>query len=319
MSIVVDINHEVGDTSEYTSTTTNSNDLSISAAAALGGTNFGISSLCNDTTDQSFRKDITANTSGKLRARIILDPNSMTMANNNELDFMKFSSNAGTTYIATVCLNYANGSGYRIRAGIVDDAGNTSYTSYYVITDNPHYIEIYLQRSTGSTANNGSIQLLIDGVSKETVSGKDNYDKFNQFIRTTVGAIGKDSGTSGTFYMDELIVNDDGNAIGNGLNVTTTGIYIEESIVSEQTTLAGVYVEEVNNSLNVTSTGIYVEEQLIERIVISGVGTYIETESIPSIEVGFIGIYIESIDSLLSNFTSANKRGNKDIRYGGKQ
>ena len=108
-----------------------------------------------------------------------------------------------------------NSGNYQLAQGIRLDSFAYSYGGYYTITDAPHYIEMYLIRSTGAGDSNGSLQLWVDGVSKETLTGKDNYDIFTDVGQVRMGAIlGVDAGTSGTFYLDELVVNDDGGAIG---------------------------------------------------------------------------------------------------------
>jgi len=216
LSIIIDIDHEGGDLTEYTSTSTDSGDLSVAAGAALAGTNYGLSLVIDDATGIygiiSFASPYS--TTGIFRGRFYIDPNSLTMANNNNFRLVAIN-NSALGAVAEIRMGYSNGVGHTIAAMIVDDTAAESFTTYYGITDEPHYVEFNLIRATNDSSADGSIQLWIDGVSKQTVGSKDNYDRFNTLRVVNFGAIsGIDAGTSGTFYLDELVVNDDGGEIG---------------------------------------------------------------------------------------------------------
>ena len=67
MSVIVDINHEVGDLTEYTATQTDSGDLSVTAGAALVGT-YGLSVLIDGAGDIYGEYNLGSNnTSGQYR------------------------------------------------------------------------------------------------------------------------------------------------------------------------------------------------------------------------------------------------------------
>ena len=175
MSVIVDIHLET-DLSEFTSTVTDSGDLYWAAAAALAGTAGGMASLIDDTTGIYGVKTITTSTTGKLRVRFYLDPNTLIMANTDEFYILRLFNSA---YAVTceVLLSYTTAAGYQIRATIINDVPATSTTNVYAITDASHYIEIYLQRAATDSSNDGSVQLWIDGISKETKGGIDNYHR----------------------------------------------------------------------------------------------------------------------------------------------
>lgn len=212
MTVVIDIDHETGDLSQYTSTATDSGDLSVSDTAALAGTGYGLSCLIDDTTVIYGQKDLgSPNTAGKVRARCYIDPNTLTMANTNDIAFLLIRS--ATTTRISVWLRYATVGGYQIYAVGTGDAGSQT-SSNYNITDAPHYVEVYMTRAANSTSADGTFTLWVDGVEKFTVT-YDNYDAFPSFQVVRMGAAADiDAGTSGTFYLDELIVNDDGSEIG---------------------------------------------------------------------------------------------------------
>src|SRR3990167_10886063 len=56
----------------------------------------------------------------------------------------------------------------------------------------------------------------VDGVDQGTLTGLDNYNLMADlsFLFRVGATTGIDAGTSGTFYLDELVANDDGSVIG---------------------------------------------------------------------------------------------------------
>jgi hypothetical protein len=214
MSVIVDIDLAT-DLSEFTSTTTDSGDLSQAAGAGLAGTSGGLSCVIDDTTAIFGQHDLASpySTTGILRARYYVDPNSLTMANNNSFVMFRCDSSAG---VLIYChLRYVTGEGYYIYGTTYNDVPTPTNTAYYAITDGEHYVEVKLIRATNNASSDGSFQLWIDGADKETISNIDNYDRFAAFKTSYLGpVVGLDAGTSGTFYMDELVINDDGGAIG---------------------------------------------------------------------------------------------------------
>lgn len=217
MAVLFDINLEA-DLSEWTSTVTDSGDLSWSndaTAQAVANTAGAMKLVIDDTVAIYGQGSLLSpySTTGILRVRFYIDVNSLTMANANAFAILRANSSAGN--ICAVYLQYTTGTGYQIIERIYNDADGLADSSAYAITDAPHYIEIQLLRATNSTSNDGSLQLWIDGVDKQTLTGVDNYDRFIHFKDLFAGGVvGIDAGTSGTFYCDEIKVNDNGDVIG---------------------------------------------------------------------------------------------------------
>jgi len=212
MSVIVNITHEIGDLSEYTSTVTDGGDLSVESAAALVGTK-GLQCVIDDTTAIYGAKTGLNNTSGKARARFYFNPKTLAMGSGEKL-LLLVLANAAVNAAAMVWVIYAS-SAYKIYAQLITDVPTAISTANYTITDALHYIEIYLQRAATNVSSDGSLQLWIDGVDKETITDRDNYDKFAQLAQTSFGSVAAaGAGTSGTFFLDDLVVNDDGGEIG---------------------------------------------------------------------------------------------------------
>lgn len=224
MTTIIDIDHETGDLTQYTSTVTDSGDLSVAAGAALAGTGYGLSLVLDDNVAIYGAKALVAgDTSGKLRWRFYIDPNGLTMANNDV--FINTNAYGTSVAVAVANLLYTTVGGYQIRVDIYNDAGALT-SANYAITDAPHYVEIYLIRATNSTSSDGSIQTWIDGASQGTISNIDNYDRFADFKTVYFGASGVDTGTRGVFYLDELIVNNDGSEIGPVSSATAVPVFM---------------------------------------------------------------------------------------------
>jgi hypothetical protein len=218
MSEIVVIHLET-DLNEFTSTVTDGGDLSQSAGAALAGTSGGMSVLIDDTTAIYGTKTVYT-TAGKLRYRFYVDVNTLTMANNDNFWIFRASGSPGDTSVIKL---YKVGSNYQLVFQYVADAGNVD-TAKQTITDEPHYIEAYLVRAATDVSADGTSQWWIDGTSiGSQITGIDNYHQFANVTSIKLGAVaGIDAGTSGTFYLDELVVNDDGGVIGPFRRSTTS-------------------------------------------------------------------------------------------------
>lgn len=221
MAVIVDIDHEAGDLTEYTSTVTDSGDLSAAAAAALAGTGYGLQVVIDDTTAIYGTKTVTTNTSGVIRVRFYIDPNTLTMTSGtNHWITRVYSAAPG---LINVVYLYKSGTNYQLDMVAYNDADGVVGSTATTITDAPHYIEFYTKRATTNISADGVFTWWIDGTQITTTTNIDNYDRFSSFGRIEIGAvIGIDATTSGTFFIDQLVANDDGAEIG----AYSTGIKI---------------------------------------------------------------------------------------------
>jgi hypothetical protein len=211
MAVVWDFDIEAGDLTEFAGQA--SNDISASTSAALAGTTYGMAVVVNDTTDNYVYPTTLnpVNTTGTWRGRFYLDPNSVSMGDSDAMTVYVLRGGGNNLIILTLLYS----SGYTIAATIVSDAGTPTTTAEHAITDAPHYIEYKLVRATNSTSADGSLQLWIDGVSEETITGIDNYDREASINSCRFGAFTtKTATTSGTFFIDQCVLNDDGGLIG---------------------------------------------------------------------------------------------------------
>lgn len=215
MSVIIDIDHETGDLSQYTNTATDLGDLSVVDSAALAGTSYGLSVFIDGTgVIYGEYALVSEDTSGSLRMRFYIDPNSLSMADTNEFAFLYVYNNSSGLILVAV-INYTTLNGYRLRCATYDDGGTGRYLSYVTLDDAPHYIEILLTRAATIDSNDGVLTMWTDGTLSYTRSDLDNNGRFANFKSLMIGAVGGiDAGTSGAFYLDELVVNNDGGEIG---------------------------------------------------------------------------------------------------------
>lgn len=197
----------------YDDTETDGGDMSAHTDAGLAGTSCGMKLVINDANIMFGRCDITVSTSD-VRYRFYIDPNSVSMDTDEYTTVVHFGASGDPWHFAICTLHY-DGSNYEIDAEAFEDGGATPGTARYDITNAQHYVEVHIQRASGALANDGTLDLWIDGIHKQQVTGIDNYDVFPLCENVRMGAHLYYSDTiTGTIYLDQLIVNDDGSEIG---------------------------------------------------------------------------------------------------------
>jgi hypothetical protein len=188
---------ESGTLSAWTANTTDGGDMSVSAAAALVGTN-GLQAVIDDT-NAIYLTDDTPNGELRYRARFYFDPNSISMPSGSA--HVIFRGFMGTS-TQVVRMEFRNSSGnYQVRAALINDGSTWTNSGWLTISDAPHVIEFDWQAATGAGANNGGLSLWIDGVQQASLGGVDNDTR--RVDRVRLGAVaGLDTGTSGTYFFD---------------------------------------------------------------------------------------------------------------------
>lgn len=211
--VVFDIDVEEGDLTDWDTT---SGTITATTGSALVGT-YG---MAVDTTSGSGAygqiSGISSDLSGKTnwRYRMYLDPNSFTMADGDNF-WLVWGRDSGPTNLRFELRFNKSGSNYQTRAAVKNDAEGTEATLYYNLSDASQYVEVRCQKATNATSSDGELQLYIDGVSQELIDTIDNYDTFEELDHFRIGAATSlDVGTSGTFYMDDIIFRNDDTPIG---------------------------------------------------------------------------------------------------------
>jgi hypothetical protein len=217
VDFIVNINHDTStnltDATNYTGSS--GADISIAPAAALNGTTNGLNILIDDLTADVAWKDVTANSSGKVRARFRIDPNTITMATGTDEMVISLQTSAYAA-IVYAYLRYVTTGGYRLKIATVSATGERAPTSVVIPApnDGEHYIEFMVTRSSADGVADGRLDWWIDGNVQTAITDIDNYTEFPNFGRVKVGNIGPGAGTNGTIFLDELKINTTGVAIG---------------------------------------------------------------------------------------------------------
>ena len=161
---------ESGNLAAWTSRATGGTDLSASAAAALAA-GWGMRALINDNNGMYVRDESPA-AEVDYRASFRFDPNSMVMVSGDTHNV--FVGGNGVSDILRISLR-KNSSSYQVALQSKTDGGSfNASTAWYTITDAPHTIEMAWKAASVAGANDGSMQLWLDGVLKETRGGVDN-------------------------------------------------------------------------------------------------------------------------------------------------
>lgn len=212
MTQLFNITHDADNLSEYDSTVTDGGDLS-TGTPGLAETTARMTALVDDTTDIYGQKNIGAIGTTQIRFRFYFHPNSISMGAWEIFDILNLRP--GAMYLCLVRYERA-GPNMELVCVAGDDAGEHASDSVVITANEEHYIEVLVTRETSDGDADGSVQWWVDGVDQgEFTSNVDNYDTFvdsGMYVR--MGAMDLDSGTSGTFYLDELVANDDGSEIG---------------------------------------------------------------------------------------------------------
>jgi hypothetical protein len=209
------ISHEANNFNEYDNTYLDGGNLSISGVAALNGTSYGlkVNFPGGSTTPKYAVKRLSLQAKSDFRFRFYFDPNTITLSTAT-MRILNMSENLTGYQLLGLVLKFAS-SNYRLFLKVIDDSHTYSSGSEIIITDAPHYIEVLAHRSSSAGGTDGYYKMWIDGTLQSTISNVSNYNQFGLTDWFALGAVsGVVTGTTGTFYMDEIKANGDGSLIG---------------------------------------------------------------------------------------------------------
>ena len=188
---------ETGNLSAWSANVPDSGSLSVTGAAALAGSS-GLQAAINDNNVLSVTSD-HPNAEPRYRARFYFDPNSIGMASGDSHIILRGYSGSSTVSLR---VEFGSSSGaYRIRAGLVDDGGTWTETSWLPLSDAPHVLELDWRAASGAGASNGGLTFWIDGSQQADLIGIDNDTR--RIDRVLLGALASiDAGTRGIYYFD---------------------------------------------------------------------------------------------------------------------
>ncbi len=212
MGIVASFTHEAGDFSEYDSTVTDGGDLSV-VTPGLAGTGFKVQSVVDDTNDLFGHFAFTPLTSTAYGVRAYMDPNTLTFAAATRTpEFVRVAIGSGQRRLALRLTRNAGDDSYAIDAQYSLDSGSGTIAKVD-ITDAPHFVYGRVEYASTDSASDGIVTLFIDGTQVGQDTGLDIFDVEKPRV-VRVGSMSPGNGTSGTWFVDQVIVRDDATEIG---------------------------------------------------------------------------------------------------------
>ena len=212
MTRLFNLNNDPGDFSQYDAVVSGGANVLSVVSPGLVETSYTLSFEMNDTSYMYVDKDFVL-TTDEFYLRFYGLPGDVIMASGDRFDIARVVHSSGPPwYETTVVLSY-DGTNYEVRALFYDDGGAYYATAYHDISDELHYIEIWVERASSDVASDGQGHLFVDGELLETETGIDNFDNFPTVETLRLCAIGIDAGTSGEWFADECVL-DDSDPIG---------------------------------------------------------------------------------------------------------
>jgi photosystem II stability/assembly factor-like uncharacterized protein len=186
---------ESGNLSAWTSSLTDSGDLSVTTASALVGTR-GMQARINDNTSIYVHNTLPTSYN-RYRMRFYFHPNSLTMAEGDLFNIYNAYNASGSSNVM-IRLRRSSGN-YQIQVAARDNS-TWILTGWYTLSNARHYIEIDWKAATTASPNSGFLYLYTNGTLRTSLA----LTNSNWLIaRERLGAVeGIDAGTRGTIFFD---------------------------------------------------------------------------------------------------------------------
>jgi len=193
---------ESGAVSAWSSSFTDGTDLSVSGAAAMAATGFGLAATVNDL-NGIYVQDDTPSSEGRYRARFYFDPAGFDPgeANAHFRTRIFIAFDGATQRVITLVLKRQGGA-YSVEGRVRLNDGTRADTGFFPIADGPHFFEFDWRRSSAPVANNGAFTLWIDDTPMSTLTGLDNDLSPVELVR--MGAFSIKTGAAGTMFFDQF-------------------------------------------------------------------------------------------------------------------
>lgn len=269
-------NVHTSDLSEWPTTYVDSGDLSWLSAAGLGGTAGGMSFLLDDTVSIYAQVNGMTNAATDYRYSFYVRNVSLAMGASHAFEFLWVHTSGTRKHF----LEIVNLSGtISLRATLRNDA-STSFTGSVALgatgTTGAFY-EVHVHKAATNSSSDAFCKVYKDGdygTPVISITGVDLFDDWNYMTQFRIGACaGLDSGTSGTFYVDEVTYRDDATQIGpNSAGAPTVvmdsppgaiEIYAGDAVVMSATASGGTAPYK-NWLWTIAETGSGVSDQTVE-------------------------------------------------------
>ena len=195
--VIVSDGFETGNLNAWTYAVTNGGNLSATAAALDFGS-YGMQATISGNTAM-YVVDEAPLSEPRYRMRFYFHPNGITMAN-NDAHYIFYAYQGSNTTVYRMELRYASNA-YSVRVVSNNDAGSSTNSNWFTLTNAWHYFETDWLAATAAGANNGFLTFWMDGVQKVSLTAIDNDTQ--RIDRVALGPVsGIDNGTRGSYYFD---------------------------------------------------------------------------------------------------------------------
>lgn len=182
---------------------TSSGDLTVTGNAALVG-NYGMLNEVNHN-GTLYVQDNSPNNESSYRARFYFDPNTIQMNSAGHTVFQAYDELTMQPIKPVVRIEIGRVQTmnplFQVRVAIRKDNNEWISSSAYTFSDGPHAFEIRWKAATGTGANNGILELWLDGVLKYSQTAVDNDTHRVDLARLGVVST-PDVSTSGSHCLD---------------------------------------------------------------------------------------------------------------------
>lgn len=195
---------ESGGVGAWQTLTPSAGDLSVVPQAALAGTGQGLRANVDDR-DGVWVQDEAPNAEDRYRVQFYFDPNAFdpgeALAHRRIILFLGLSQEPFKRLVMVV-LRRLDGA-YAVRGRVRLDDDTLAETVFVPISDAPHRIDFDWRRGSAPGANDGSLELSVDGVPAPALTGLDNDARGIDSGR--LGAITVKTGAAGVLFFDEFV------------------------------------------------------------------------------------------------------------------
>lgn len=206
----IDFNHNPSTPFGFSFLTDTLGYLSVNSSAALSGSSYGLLiTIPGGGTTLGYGEFTVSpvSTTGILRVKLAFDPNSLTMGAGDSFKFFEAFTSGGNTVLG---LKLLYSGGYKLLGYVADDAATEQNTAQIALTDAPHLIEADFVKD----ASAGRVDVWVDGAGPTSKTSVANNTRWTNIAKLRFGvAYGLDIGTSGPFFLDEIIANTTGEEI----------------------------------------------------------------------------------------------------------
>lgn len=192
--------------------------LASTLAGYPGDVVFGVNN-----TNANYLEIPLSNTTNVIRCRYYLNPASLTFGTNDTFSLTRFRGTASSDTTHRMYIGNVSGSFFLNATSQTESAGGFANGFYAISKANPILIEDAFTRSSGVGVADATYTLWVDGVQQYQRTGFINYTSFGLVNKVWIGGVAEiDAGTSGSFALGKILIQNTNTTIGPYQNIIPT-------------------------------------------------------------------------------------------------